>query len=1017
MKNIIYLLVCLLLSNLLFAQQNKLTGTVVAKETGRPVTGATIKAGNNTVVSDANGNFTIQASSGDKITVTYVGMKAYNLTYNGTETTLSVQLEEDAGNLNQVVVTGYTSQKKKDITGAVSVVNMNETKKESNVNILNSIQGRIPGVVVSNDGSPGGTGFSVVIRGFSTTGSTGPLYVIDGVPTTNASALTSADIESMQVLKDAASATIYGARANNGVIIITTKKGRSPKTDLSFTSYVGIQQIAHRLHYLNTEQYGQALWQGYAYSGIPPSFSVYGNGATPVVAPFIDPEQTVPTANTDWIDELFHRGTIQSYNLGLNKATDKSTFYLGTSYEKNDGIQIYSNYDKFNTRLNSSFNVNKAVTLGENIQVTYFRQVNFGPAALNNATFQFPFIPVYGSNGNFGGPYNDQGDKRNPVAQLYNNKDNRSQNWRIFGNIYGEAQLAKGLNFRTSFGVDYTSFFLRNFEPSYVEGAHGNPTAYLTTSQNQALSYTWTNTLNYHLVSGNHTFDLLGGVEAIKYRLESFFGRNYGFIANNYDYTYLGSATGIATAGGGATENALLSQFGKASYSYLDKYLLSATVRRDGSSRFGANNRYAVFPAFSAGWRINKENFLANVTNINDLKLRASWGQTGNQEIGDYNTLDFFKTNADFSNYNLAGTPTGAQPGYYASQLGNPNLKWEAQTQTDLGLDFTGFKNHVTASVDLYDKKTSNLLINPALLAVAGGAAAPYINSGKVQNKGVELGIGYNTHYASGFSWSADFNIAFNKNKVLALAPGVPYISTDYGRIEPGHSMNEFYGYVAEGIFKSQQEIDEYAKNVSSSNSNIQPGLGRIRYKDLDGNGIIDDNDRTYIGNPNPTFNYGFNLSASYKGFDASVFLSGVAGNKIWNENKKFNELGLFLGNYSTSVLDAWTPTNSSSDIPALQQTKTNNEGRNSSYYVENGSYMKIKSIQIAYTFPKGTLSGIAMENLRLYIQGQNLFRFTKYTGMDPESVGTGPFTKGVDYQGILYPQAKAINFGVNVNF
>lgn len=1006
----------LLLSLPATAQVKRITGNVINNSTKEALVGATVQAKNSSTTTDKNGFFTINASVGDSLSFSFVGMNTTSIPVTSSTDHIRVQLQESENSLNEVVVTGYTSERKKDITGAVSVVNLKEAKQESNVNILSSIQGRIPGVVVNNTGDPGGTGFTVVIRGFSTTGSTGPLYVIDGVPTTNPGALTSSDIESMQVLKDAASATIYGARANNGVVIITTKKGRSAKTEISFSGYVGTQQIAHRLHYLNTEQYGQAVWQAYKYSGLTPIHSVYGNGTAPVAAPFIDPGQTTPTGNTDWIGEIFHPSTIQSYNLDLNKASDKSSFYLGTSYEKDDGIQIYSGYDKFNTRLNSSFNLNNAVTIGENLQVTYFRQVDFGTAAMNNAVFQFPYIPVKDNLGNYAGPWTgDQSDKRNPVGQLYGNKDNRSQNWRIFGNVYAEAQLAKGLSVKSSLGIDYTNFFLRNFSPSYIEGSHGNPTAYLTTSENHALSYTWTNTLNYHLKKGDHTFDLLAGVEAIRYRIESLSGTNNGFIINDINYAYLGSATGNATAGGNAAENALLSEFGKLNYAYMDKYLLSATLRRDGSSRFGTSNQYGVFPAFSAGWRLNKENFLKNISQINDLKLRGSWGQTGNQEIGDYNTLDFFKTNSDFSGYNLVGTPTGAQAGYYASSLGNPNIKWEAQSETDLGLDFTGFNNHINGSVDVYDKKTSNLLINPALLAVAGSASAPYVNSGEVQNKGLELDLGYRDSYSSGFNWSADFNIAFNRNKVLALAPGVPYIATDYGRIEPGHAMNEFYGYVAEGIFHNQKEVDEYQAKVTGGD--LQPAPGRIRYKDLNGDGKIDANDRTYIGNPNPKFNYGFNLSAFYKGFDASVFFSGVYGNKIFNEDKKYSILGLFFSNYSTQVLNAWTSTNQSSNIPALQQTLTNDEGRTSSFFVEDGSYLKIKSIQIGYTFPKGIMNRIGIQNLRIFIQGQNLFTFTNYTGMDPESVGTGPFTKGVDYQAMLYPHAKAINFGLNVNF
>ena len=999
-----------------FAQQKKLTGTILSKAGNAPLSGVTVATRSKSVLTDENGKFSLDVSPGETITISYVGMKTVSMPVSDPAQPLNIQLDREQNDLDQVIVTGYKTEKKKDITGAVSIVNINETTKESNVDVLTSLQGRVPGVVINNDGTPGGTNNTVIIRGFSTTGSTGPLYVIDGVATTNIAALNPRDVESMQVLKDAASASIYGARANNGVIIVTTKRGKSNQAEVTLNAFTGVQSIEHRLHYLNTAQYGQALWSSYAYSGLPPSSSVYGNGPTPVTAAFIDPGHTTPTGNTDWIGEMFHPAAIQSYTLGLNKASDKSSFYLGASYDKSDGIQRYSGYDKFSTRFNSSYYITPHITVGENLQVAYFRQVNFGPSAMNDAAFQFPFIPVHDNAGNFSGPWaGDQSDKRNPIGELYNSRDNRSQNWRIFGNVFAEADLVKGLTFKTSMGVDYTNFFLRNFSPSYVEGAHGNPTAYLTTSENHALQYTWTNTLNYHLDIGRHGFDLLGGMEAIKYRLESMAGTNNGFIANSYDYAYLGSATGIATATGAASENALLSQFAKFNYSYAGRYLFSATARRDGSSRFGLGNQYGVFPAFSAGWRISQENFLSNITAITDLKLRGSWGQTGNQEIGDYNTQDFFKTNPDFSNYNLVGTNTGGQSGYYASSLGNPNLKWEAQTQTDIGLDFLGFGQHVTFSADWYNKQTSNLLINPPLLAVAGSAAAPYVNSGKVQNKGIELAIGYNNGNQSKFHWGADFNIAFNRNKILALTDGVPYITTDYGRIQPGHAMNEFFGYINDGIFRDAKDVTDYTSKVTGGDFQAAPG--RLRYKDLNGDGTIDDNDRTFIGNPNPKFNYGLNLNASWKGFDASVFFSGVYGNKIFNEDRKYDELNLFLSNFSTRVLDAWTPQNTNAKIPALQETLTNDEGRTSTYFVESGSYLKIKSIQIGYTLPKKILANAGIHNIRFYFQGENLFTFTKYTGMDPESVGTGPFTKGVDYQAMLYPHAKSINFGLNLNF
>jgi len=1016
MKKLFLLLPILLLAMFSFAQQKTITGTVTGKADKALLVGVSVQTKNKTVLTDVSGKFSIEAASGDNLTFSYVGMKPLTVPVTNSTENLIVELEEGVKMGEEVVVVGYSSQRKKDLTGAVSVVSIGEATKESTVNILTSLQGRVPGMVINNDGTPGGTGFSVTIRGFSTTRGGGPLYVIDGVGTTNPGALTTNDIESIQVLKDAASATIYGARANNGVIIITTKKGKSPKTQISLNSYVGQQKLANRLHFLNTEQYGQAIWQAYNYSGLAPSHSVYGNGPTPVAAPFIDPGQTMATANTDWLDAIYQTSTIQSYNLGLNKASDKSTFFLGMDYTKEEGIQKYSNYDKFSTRFNSDFNLNKSISVGENLQVSHYRQLNFGVRAMNDAVFQFPYIPIYDKNGNFGGPWaGDQSDKRNPLGELYNGRNNRSRNWRIFGNVHGDAIITNGLAFRTTFGVDYTNFYLRNFAPTYIEGSRGNPTASLTATESFQFSYTWTNSLNYHLVYNKHIFDLLSGIEAIKNRQESFFGTNTGFIINDFDYAYLGGATGIATAGGTATQNALLSQFGKLNYSFADKYLFSATIRRDGSSRFGKSQRYGVFPAFSAGWRLNNEEFLSNVNAINDLKLRASWGQTGNQDIGDYNTVDFFRTNPDLSNYNLAGTPTGALPGYYASKFGNADIKWEAQTQTNIGLDFLGFKNHITASIDWYNKQTTNLLLNPALLAVAGIASAPFINSGKIENKGLEFALGYQNVFKSGLHLNADFNIAFNRNKVLALTKGVPYITNTYGRIEPGHEINEFYGYIADGLFNSQKEVDDYKATVLSGDFQAKPG--RIRYRDLNADGKIDANDRTYIGKPNPKFNYGLNLSASFKGFDASMFFSGVYGNKIFNEDRKYSELGIFPSNYGTSVLNAWTPANTSATVPALQKTLTNNEGRTSTYFVENGSYLKIKSIQIGYSFSKNVTNKIGINNLRFYLQGENLFTFTKYTGMDPESVNTSTSNKGVDFQGMLYPHSKGVNFGLNINF
>lgn len=1007
-----FLLLCCLLTLIVtgsWAQKKSVSGKVTDKG-GNPLDGATVGVveTQKSTLTNPDGTFTIEVANSQTLMFSYLGMEAKKFVINSDSKYLLVELDGNISILNEVVVTGYQKERKKDISGAVTVLNMKEAIKESNPNILSTLQSRVPGVQVESDGTPGGSGTSIRIRGFSTLGANGPLFVIDGVATTYSGAINPNDIASIQVLKDAASASIYGSRANGGVIVITTKKGNSRIPKINFDTYVGQnQQRGSNLPMTDAKQWGEVFWQAQKNSGIAnPSHPQYGNGATPVLPQFIDAAKQIPASNTNWQDVIYRKANTQNYNLGMSQAFDKSNYYFGANYNKDEGIEKYTGYERFAARFNSNFNLSDKLSFGENISVTNFSEVKGN--ALYDAVLQHPLIPVYDNSGNFGGPTDGLGDKLNPLGELYYNKDNKSKNWRIFGNVFGELTIVKNLKFRSSFGVDYNSSNLRAFTPSFTEGRFNVVDNFLTQSESNGLTWTATNTLNYELNLGKHQIGLFGGIEAIKSTSTAFAASGKNFLINSYDYAFLSTAQNQNGSSGSAGGYTLYSQFAKANYNYDDRYLLAATVRRDGSSRFGDANKYGVFPGFSGAWRINNEKFFKNIKQIDELKLRVSWGQTGNQEIGDYNTLNFYATNHEFGTYDITGSNTNAATSYFATQLGNAQLRWESQTQTDIGLDVQAFRN-LSFSFDYYKKMSTNVLINPVLLAVYGGANPPYINAGEFENKGIEMAIGYRDHSTKDFHYSADFNISFNKNQVKSLTNGVPYIlGAEGNRLTPGQPVSEFYGYVADGLFRTQSEVD---------NSPSQPGkgLGRIRYKDLNGDGVINEADRTNIGNPNPKFTSGLNLTASYKNFDASVFLSGVYGNKIYNSIKKLTDFAYFPFNFGTATLNAWSPTNTSSNIPAVNSNNPNNELRTSSYFVEDGSYLKIKSIQIGYTLPKKLLSKAGINRARIYLQGQNLFSFTKYSGIEPEIGAGGVLNEGVDAQ--LYPHAKSINFGLNVSF
>jgi TonB-linked SusC/RagA family outer membrane protein len=989
--------------------QNAATITGKVTDTkGEPLIGVSIlqKGTTNGVHTKPDGIFSIGVAGNNPVLVfSYIGFTTQELAVNS-GTTINVSLESDSKSLNEVVVTGYQSQRKKDLTGSVAIVSMKDVKQESTTNVLTGIQGRVPGVEITSEGTPGGGATAIRIRGVSTIGNNNPLYVIDGVPTDNIGPLNPNDVESMQILKDAASASVYGSRANNGVIIITTKRGKSSVPQVTFDAFVGAQQLRNQYEMLDALGWGRVYWEAQRNSGITPTHPQYGNGPEPVLPQFIDAAKTIPAANTNWIDQTFRTAMISSYNVGINQSTPTSNVYAGLGYAKDDGIERYTGYDRFSTRLNASFTIKKRITIGENLQVSHFRQVLRN--VMHDALTEHPLIPLYDNLGNFGGPTDGLGDKLNPVGQLYFNRNNQSKNWRIFGNVYLGVDLVPGLKFNSSVGIDYNTGDQKVLEPTYTMGRFKVTQNYVTNNFNKNNNLTWTNKLNYDRSFGDHKLNAFAAVELIKFSAESFSARREGFLLDNPNYDYLDAGTGIQTNGGSGTEWALFSQFGQANYSYKDKYLLSGTIRRDGSSRFSAKNRYGVFPAASAGWRINSEDFMKDVEKINDLKLRMSWGKTGNQQIGDFGSSNFYRTSPEFGGYDLTGSQTGISPGYYINTIGNTNIKWEEQTQWNYGVDLTMFDNQVTFTADYFVKNTTGLLLNPTLLAVYGGGSPPYINAGRVRNSGVELLLNYKSPSDKQFKYSVDLIFSSYKNEVLSLGGQQYILGSEGNRIEPGHPISSFYGYVADGIFKTQAEVDNHAAQTGK-------GLGRIRYKDLNGDNIVDINDRQYIGNPNPKFNYGLNLNASYKGFDVAVFLSGVYGNDIYNWSRRLTEFAYFPFNFGKSTLGAWSPERPNSTIPSVNVTNPNDELRVSSYFVEKGSYLKVKSLVLGYTIKPAILKALGMERARFYVQGQNLFTFTKYKGSDPE-IGVGnSYNLGIDYN--AYPHSRSVNLGVNVTF
>ena len=1040
MRHLRFFLLALMASTILsaFAQNEDITvsGTVVDNN-GEPVIGASViqKGTSNGAVTDLDGHFSVKVPKGTTLTISYIGFSTQDVK---AAPNLQIKLVENSKELSEVVVTGYQIQRKADLTGAVSVVKTEGLTTSPDADPMKSLQGKIAGMTITDTGSPSGTA-TVRIRGIgSFNSSQDPLYIIDGVPMTAGSlnTLNSNDIESMQVLKDAASASIYGSRAANGVIIITTKHGKkNDRINVDFTSNLTAQFYTSqsKMKLLDTKGYATAMAQAALNDGLDPEAYANNYGLT-LNAPqgvgitvwnpatsqyvnytvngryngYINSKQTMGFSDTDWIDAISRTGFSQNYNVAISKATDKASELFSLGYKNNSGILKYTNFESLSARMNTSFNINKVVTVGENFTLSYNKQVDSAP--MENALKMAPTVPVYEKDGTtFAGPVGGMSDRQNPLRELYQNKDNHLDYWRVFGNAFIDIKPFKGLVFRSNFGIDYTTSFINAITHTYASDIVNNNIAKTDLGQTNNTNYTWSNTLNYLFdIKAQHHFNVLLGSEINKQSSVDFHALSEGYALEDVDYMWPNAATGTMRNTGAKVGYRLASFFGKADYNYADLLLASFTLRHDGSSRFGAKHRWGNFPAASLGFRFSQ---LMKEKWLDDAKLRLSWGKTGNQGIDNNAHYGLYVTDYGLDRvtstaYDLYLAGSGTFPsGYRATQTANDDLKWESTTQYNIGLDYTLFQNSLYGTIDAYIKNINDMLINPAYLAAMGEGGARWSNGPSLRDWGMEFTLGYRKTLACGLGLNLNGNLDFYRNRVTSLptsTTGSYAHTTKQNLVEAKKPYGSIVGYVADGIFQNQEEVDKSG----------QPGarVGGLKYADLDDNGVINQEDETWILDPVPAFSYGLNIGLTYKNFDFTMFWQGVANVDVYNNQKfqtDFWSLTDAGSNKGSRLLGAWTTDNTSSSIPALTTNNTGDEGRVSSYFVENGSYLKLRTLQIGYTFPKSLLSKLFVQSARVYFSGQNLLtiKSNSLTCSDPENPNWN------------YPLASSLSFGLQIGF
>ncbi len=1053
------------------AQQSKTVSGMVVDEQGMPLLGVNVSVSGTTTgtITDLDGKFTLEVPAGAQLTFSYIGFIAQTLP---SSSNLSrVVLKEDTQKLQEVVVVGYGTQQKKDITGSVAVVDADEMLKTPAASATQQLQGRAAGVVIGSTGSPGSKSM-VRIRGISTVNDNGPLYVIDGVSTRNQNlnSINPNDIESMQVLKDASSAAIYGAEASNGVILITTKKGSrtGQRPKLRYDGYIGGSVTGKKYDLLNAQDRLNVEWaaqaSGYKIRGSKemPSHEQFGTGATPSIPNYLsskgaqgqqlNPDDYSYPGNTmvpwdpqgtDWWDELSRTGMIQNHQLSLQGGSKNGSYLFSANYFDQEGTVIEQYFRRYQIRANTSYNVRDWLRVGENLTYAWTKDNGLNEGSNEATPYSWtyrasPWVPVYDIQGRFAGSkIAGTGNFHNPVAIAKRNKDNYWSNSRVFGNIWGEVDLMKDLMFRTSFGVDYTNNYSYNMSKKDLEFSESSGTNDFAERAGFNFRWVWTNTLTFNRTFNDvHKITALVGTEAVRDGLGRRmlgYRRNYLYEDNVNTWTLdMGEYNDFRKAESQYRgEFAAFGIFGRANYSYADKYLLTATIRRDGVSRFSKSNRYGTFPSVSAAWRMSGEDFMNGIEWLDDLKLRVGYGQAGNSTFPRAtNFASTFTTNPTHTNYDMTGKQTAAELGYRMGTFGNADTKWERVETTNIGIDATLFGGKISTNVEWWYKKSADMLVEAVYSSLAGEAGRPFINIGDMKNTGVDFMINYQDR-SGDLSWNVNLNLSAYKNEILKI--GVSDKSAKYGysdrisgpvcRTMKGHPISEFYGYNINGFYESVAEVETLTP-LGETKGKFDPKayIGKYKYEDADGDGKITTDDRKVLGSPHPDFTTGLNVGLGYKGFDFSMFWYASVGNDIFNGTKYFTDFWMFNGNRSSRMRDlSWEPGKKNAILPILDK-QDNKSGTNAnSYYVEDGTYARMKNIVLGYTVPKEWIQKATIENLRFYIQAENLLTITGYEGIDPEVTNRdktksgGDLEKGIDVGGV--PSSIKFLFGINLTF
>ena len=988
------MMVCLigmLLPMCMFAQQITVQG-VVKDQTGETVIGASVmeKGTTNGTITGIDGDFSLNMSPNGTLVVSFVGYKTQEVQVKG-QKQLQVVLSEDAEMLDEVVVIGYGTMKKSDLTGAVSSIGNKDIKDSPVSNLGQAIQGKISGVQIVDAGKPGDN-VSIKIRGLGSINNCDPLVVIDGVPTDlGLSSLNMADVERLDVLKDASATAIYGSRGANGVVMITTKRGTEGKGKLAVSANYSFQNATNVPSLLNAAQYAELSNDMMVNSGRNPN-----------------PEWANPSelgAGTDWMDELLRTGVMQNYTVSYSGGNEKSHYYVSGGFLDQSGIVKSVNYRRFTFQSNSDAQVLKWLKFSNNITFSADTKKS-GSYNIGDALKALPIYPVKNEDGSWSGPDGNSewyGSTRNPIGPTELNKS-QTDGYNFLANLTAELTFTKWLKFKSTFGYDAKFWFIDNFTPKY----NWKPTPTEETSRyksdNKSFTYLWDNYFLFdHTFAEKHRVGLMAGMSAQWNTNDYLNAQKNVFMFDNVHEMDNGEE--MYAIGGNETEWALLSYMARVNYSYEDRYLLTATIRRDGSSRFGKKHRWGTFPSVSVAWRASQEKWFPKNDYINDLKVRAGYGVTGSQaSVGNYSYLASYNTSV----YPF-GISSGNQTALVSSTLANPYIHWEEVAQTNIGFDASLFNSRVMFSIDAYLKETRDMLVKASIPITSGfeDTTTTYTNAGKVRNQGIEMSL-HTINLTGELGWETNLTATYNKNKIKDLNSDVPYyinqINNSYvTMLAKDYPINVFYGYVTDGIFQNQSEVNTHA---------VQPGAepGDIRFRDLNNDGVINDSDRTVIGNPNPSWLFSMNNSLSYKGFELSVFLQGIAGNKIYNANNIDNTGMAAAYNQTTDVLKRWQGEGTSNSMPRAVFGDPNQNTRVSDRFVENGSYLRLKNITLSYTFPKQWLQKAQIENARLSLSCENVATITGYSGFDPE-VGIN----GIDQN--RYPISRTFSLGLNFNF